>query len=120
MKFSGITYVFSSIAGMASLSLHAQQPITYLGSVKKAQLALYQSLEQITREATVQSKSLLIEFTTKVGGRVVIVSCRTLQFSKEVLSVLKKADAGSKLFVDVILNGDRSKKRSYILMITNP
>lgn len=103
---------------MQSVLTYAQQPITYLGSVKKSQLSEYKALDQLTKQVTEKAKSLLCEFTTKVNGRVVIMTCKTNEFNKEIISLLKRADAGSKLFVDVIFNGQRSKKRSYILMIT--
>jgi hypothetical protein len=93
----------------------SQSKLTDMGQVGKAKLKAANNVSELVRDYPKDAKAIVIEITGMTNGRAMTTSSKADALTPEQKILLAGVDKGSKLYIEVIPDGNRSKKRSYLI-----
>lgn len=95
----------------------AQSKSEHVENIKKSKLSEVNLVTELVKDLS-KDKSILMEITGKVGGKVMIATCKSNELNGEVKSILKNVDLGSKIYMDVRTDGEKSKAKTFVFLVT--
>ncbi len=93
----------------------AQSKSENVVSIKKSKLNEVKLLTELVKDIS-NDKSILMEITGKVGGKVMIATCKSNELNEDVKNILKNVDAGSKIYIDTRTEGQKSKWKVFVFL----
>jgi hypothetical protein len=90
------------------------QKLVDVGNVPKAKLKEAGMVSDIVKDYP-KSKTVVVEITGMTGGRAVSARSSSPQLTTEQKLLLSGVDKGSKLYIDILPDGSRSRKVSYLV-----
>lgn len=95
----------------------AQSKSKEVNSIKKSKLSEVKLLGDLVTDVS-KDKFVAMEITAKVGGTLKVAECKSFELNENVLNILKNADAGSKIYIDVkITDGQKTKAISTAFLV---
>lgn len=99
-----------------SLSIGFSQKKTEdLGKISKLKLSEAKLLTDLINDIPKEYKTISIEMVGKSGGQIKIGKSNTIELNEELKNFLTKVDAGSKLYIDIVIDDQKSKVKAYTL-----
>ncbi len=95
----------------------AQSKSKEVTSIKKSKLSEVKLLGDLVADIS-KEKFVAMEITAKVGGTLKVAECKSFELNENVLNILKNADAGAKIYLDVkVIDGQKTKAISTAFLV---